>query len=153
MRYTFILGFAGLLLSIALVLAWLLGITLFFPHGYLASFIVNRSSLIRAHIDFLMMAQFLFIFGLLFRQYLVKPPIWVIVSACYGAFFNPLGFLKVALIPKPPANALAVPPAPYFPIHAALSFTAATIGFLAAAFLIVRAAWISRAMAELKSRY
>jgi hypothetical protein len=150
MRNTFILGFAGLCLAIALVLAWVLGITLFFPQSYLATFIADRPSFIKAHIDFLMMAQFLFIFGLLFRQYLVKPPIWVVAAACYGAFFNPLGFLKVALTPKPPAGTLVIHHAPYFPIPAAISFTLTTIGFLAAVMLIVRAAWRLKA-AELKS--
>ncbi len=150
MRYTFVLGFAGFCLVSALLLAWVLGITLFFPHGYLAGFIVNRPAFIKAHIDFLMMAQFLFIFGLLFRQYAIKPPVWVIGMACYGAFFNPLGFLKVALTPKPPADAPPVPPLPYFPIPAAISFTFATIGFLAATFLIVRAAWRSRKIENFK---
>jgi hypothetical protein len=150
MRTTFVLGFAGFCLAIALVLAWVLGITLFFPHSYLASFVADRPAFIKAHIDFLMMAQFLFIFGLLFRQYLIKPPIWVIGSACYGAFFNPLGFLKVALTPKPPAGAPPVPHAPYFPIPAAVSFTLATIGFLAATILIIRAAWYSNRQADLK---
>ena len=151
MRYTFVLGFAGFCLAIALVLAWVLGITLFFPHSYLAGFIANRQAFVKAHIDFLMMAQFLFIFGLLFRQYLVEPPIWVIASACYGAFFNPLGFLKVALTPKPPANAAVFAHAPYFPIPAAISFTLTTIGFAAATILIVRAAWLSNKPAKLKS--
>src|SRR5579863_5441920 len=109
MRITILIGFAGLCLSVALVLAWVLAITLFFPHNFLAEFIVDRRSFVRAHIDFLMMSQFLFLFGLLFRQYLVKPPIWVVAAACYGAFFNSLGFLKVGLTPKPPAGAPPIP--------------------------------------------
>lgn len=144
MRITFVLGFAGFCLAIALVLAWVLGITLFFPHSFLAGFIADRPAFIKAHIDFLMMAQFLFIFGLLFRQYFIKPPIWVIGSACYGAFFNPLGFLKVALTPKPPAGMPPVSHAAYFPIPAAASFTLTTIGFGAATVLIIWAAWRSR---------
>jgi hypothetical protein len=152
MRNTFLLGFAGLCLAIALVLAWVLGITLFFPHSYLAGLIADRRSFVRAHIDFLMMAQFLFIFALLFRQYLIKPPIWVIASACYGAFFNPLGFLKVALTPKPPADAPSIPYEAHFPIPAAISFALTTIGFLAATALIIRAAWRSRSRVDFKSQ-
>jgi len=147
MRITFVLAFAGLMLAIALVLAWVLGITLFFPHGDLAAYITDRRNFIRAHIDYLMMAQFLFIFGLLFRQYAVNPPRWVIAAMCYGAFFNPLGFLKLALRPKPPVDTLPAPVEPYFPIPAAVSFTMATAGFLIAAALVVHAAWKSRSSA------
>jgi Zn-dependent protease with chaperone function len=86
----FQLAFAGLCLAIALALAWTLGITLFFPDGVLAGFLVERADIIRAHVDYLMMPQFLFIFFLLFRQYSIEPPIWVVAACCYGAFFNPL---------------------------------------------------------------
>jgi hypothetical protein len=144
MRNAFLLAFAGLLLAIALILAWVLGITLFFPHGEIAEYIPDRRNFIRAHIDYLMMAQFLFIFALLFRQYSINPPRWIIAAVCYGAFFNPLGFLKVAMMPKPPAGAPAIPHEPYFPIPAAVSFSLTTIGFLAAVALIVRAAWKAR---------
>jgi hypothetical protein len=144
MRITFLLAFAGLCLAIALVLAWMLGVTLFYPHGDLAAVIVDRAQLIRAHIDYLMMAQFLLIFALLFRQYSIDPPLWVIGATCYGAFFNPLGFLKPAFLPKPHVDATAIPPEPHFPLPAGLAFTLTTIGFLAAVALIVRAAWKSR---------
>jgi hypothetical protein len=138
MRNMFLLAFAGLCLAIALVLAWVLGITLFYPDSYLAGFIVNRSYFIKAHIDFLMMAQFLFIFGLLFRQFLIEPPIWVVGAICYGAFFNPLGFLKVALQPKP---VIVAPVEAHFPPMALISFSMTTIGFSAAVVLVARAAW------------
>lgn len=141
MRNTFLLAFASLLLAIALTIAWVLAVTLFFPHGRLAGLIADRNSLIRAHIDYLMMAQFIFLFALLFRQYAIIPPRWVIGASCYGAFFNPLGFLKWALIAKPPADAPAIEP--YFPLQGAVTFTLTTVGFLAAAVLIIRAAWRS----------
>ncbi len=70
----FLLAFAGLCLAIALAIAWVLGITLFFPDGVLAGHLVERADIIRAHIDYLMMSQFLFIFFLLFRQYAIDPP-------------------------------------------------------------------------------
>lgn len=69
MTNLFLLAFAGLCLTLALIIAWVLGITLFFPDGVLAGFLVERADVIRAHVDYLMMAQFLFIFFLLFRQY------------------------------------------------------------------------------------
>lgn len=141
-RNTFVLGFATLCLATALVIAWALGVTLFFPNGTLAGLIVDRADLIRAHVDYLMMAQFLFLFGLLFRLYRIEPPLWVVGAACYGAFFNPLAFLLRALQPKiDPATIVE----PHFPLQAGVSFTLATIGFLAAASLAVRAAWRDRA--------
>jgi hypothetical protein len=141
MRNLFFLAFGGLCLAIALTLAWVLGVTLFCPNGFLAGFIVDRASLIKAHIDYLMMAQFLFIFFLLFRQFSLDPPIWVVAASCYGAFFNPLGFLRVALTPK---VAVVAPIEPHFPLSALVSFSLTTIGFLAAVALIARAAWKSR---------
>jgi hypothetical protein len=136
-RIGFLLGFATLCLAIALCIAWVLGVTLFFPKGDLATLIVERADLIRAHIDFLMMAQFLFIFALLFRQYAIDPPRWIIGAACFGAFFNPLSFLMRAFQPK---IDLSIVVEPHFPIKAALSFTLTTIGFLAAGGLAVYAA-------------
>lgn len=142
-RIVFLLGFATFCLAIALVIAWVLAVTLFFRHSYLSSFIFERADIIRAHIDYLMMAQFLFIFALLFRQYSIVPPRWVIGFSCYGAFFNPLGFLSRGLRPPiDPAVAAAVEP--HFPLSAALSFSLATIGFLASAGLVLHAAWTAK---------
>jgi len=145
MRNVFILAFSGFLLVMALILAWLLGITLFFPNGELASYITDRRRLIQSHIDFLMMAQFLLIFALLFRQYSINPPRWLIAAACFGALFNPFGLLRAALKPKPPADLPPIPYVPHFPIFSAVSFTLITVGFLGSVFLIVWAAWKAHA--------
>ena len=140
-RTRFLLAFATLCLAIALALAWMLGVTLFFPNGYLAGIIFERADLIRAHIDYLMMAQFLFLFALLFRQYSIVPPWWVIGASCFGAFFNPLAFVLRALHPRiDPTTILE----PHFPFQAGLSFSLTTIGFLAPRRLAARAAWLSR---------
>ncbi|MBD9359566.1 hypothetical protein [Methylomonas fluvii] len=138
----FLLAFAIFCLAIALSIAWVLGFTLFFPDGALAGHLVERADIIRAHIDYLMMAQFLFIFFLLFRQYAVTPPVWVVGACCFGAFFNPLSFLLRGLSAKPDASALPVEP--HFPIQAGISFTLTTVGFLTAAILVAQAAWKSR---------
>jgi hypothetical protein len=142
MANVFLLAFAILCLAIALSIAWVLGITLFFPDGVLAGHLVERADIIRAHIDYLMMAQFLFIFFLLFRQYAIAPPVWVVAACCFGAFFNPLSFLLRGLAAKPDATALPVEP--HFPIQAGISFTLTTVGFLTATILVARAAWLSR---------
>ncbi len=141
LRIPFLLGFAAFLLVLALITAWILGITLFFPHGDLAQMVQDRRRLIQGHIDFLMMAQFLFIFAVLFRLYSVEPPRWMLALCCYGAFFNAFGLARAGFIATSPAATAVPPPEPSFPLPAALSFTAVTLGFVAAAALIVHAAW------------
>jgi multisubunit Na+/H+ antiporter MnhC subunit len=141
LRIAFLLGFATFLLALALIAAWILGVTLFFPHGGLAQLVQDRHRLLQGHIDLLMMAQFLFIFAGLFKLYAIEPPRWVLALCCYGAFFNAFGLARAGFVPKPPVDATLPPPEPSFPIPAALSFTAVTLGFLAAAILIVHAAW------------
>lgn len=136
-----LLGWAGLCLTIALAIAWVLGVTLFFPDGALAGHLVDRDDIIRAHIDYLMMAQFLLIFFLLFRQYAIDPPLWLVGACCFGALFNPLAFLLRGLTPKVAATVAAEA---HFPLQALLSFSLTTIGFLGSVVLVVRAVWLSR---------
>jgi len=146
MTNLFLGGFAAFLLAIALAIAWALGITLFYPNGALAEHVVERADIIRAHIDYLMMAQFLLIFFLAFRQLAIAPPAWLVDFICFGSFFNPLAFLMRGLSEKPVA-----PIEPHFPASALLSFSLTTIGFLGAAALILRAtrkAWRNRAAKE-----
>ncbi|EGW20187.1 hypothetical protein [Methylobacter tundripaludum] len=145
MTNLFLVAFAGLCLAIALTIAWVLGVTLFFPDGVLAGHLVERADIIRAHIDYLMMSQFLFIFFLLFRQYAIDPPVWVVAACCFGAFFNPLSFLVRGLTPKPSVVA-TIPIEAHFPFQAGLSFTLTTVGFLTAVVLVVRAAWKLRSV-------
>ncbi|MBD9363001.1 hypothetical protein [Methylomonas fluvii] len=135
-----LLSFGGLCLLIALAIAWVLGVTLFFPDGTLAGQLAVRDDVIRAHIDYLMMAQFLLIFFLGFSQYAINPPLWLVAACCFGAFFNPLAFLIRGLTPK---AVEMVPVEPHFPLQAMLSFSLTTIGFLGAIVLIARAAWMA----------
>jgi len=148
LRIPFLLGFAGFLLLLALVAAWILGVTMFFPHGELAQLVKDRHRLIQGHIDLLMMAQFLFIFAGLFRLYAVEPPRWVLALCCYGAFFNAFGLARAGFIAKPAIDPAVPPPEPSFPLPAALSFAAVTVGFLAAALLIGHAVWRSHRAAR-----
>jgi hypothetical protein len=90
------------------------------------------------------MAQFLFLFALLFRQYSIAPPLWVVGASCFGAFFNPLAFLLRALQPKVELTVVE----PHFPLQAGLTFTLTTVGFLAAAGLAIRGALRSRSLSR-----
>ncbi len=139
MKNMVLLAFAGLYLAIALAIAWVLGLTLFDPHGALAGHIVERADIVRAHVDYLMMSQFLFIFFLLFRQYSIEPPLWIVAACAFGAFFNPLAFLLRGLTPKP--EAMAIPLEPHFPISAMVSFSLTTVGFLGAVTIVALKAW------------
>ena len=134
-----LLLFGGFCLLIALILAWMLGITLFYPHGELAGHFTERADIIRAHVDYLMMAQFLLLFFVLFRQFAIEPPLWQVIACCYGAFFNPLAFLMRGISPKP--DPLAIPPEPHFPLMAAVSFSMTSIGFLSAVVLVALKLW------------
>ena len=140
-----LLGSAGLCLSIALAIAWVLGISLFFPDGALASHLVERDDVIRSHVDYLMMTQFLLIFFVAFRQFAITPPLWLVSACGFGAFFNPLAFLIRGLTPKTVAT---LPVEPHFPLQALLSFSLTTIGFLGAVILVMRTVWKLRSKGQ-----
>jgi hypothetical protein len=128
--------FAAVLLFLALVLAWVLAITLFYPGGALSARLADRNDIIRGHVDYLMMAQFLFLFFLAFRQFSIQPPLPIVACLCFGAFFNPFAFVLRGLRGRPPSS-------PGFPLPAIASFSATTLSFLGAAWLVVEAAWRS----------
>jgi len=82
---------AGLCLTMALAIAWVLGVSLFFPNSTLAGHLIERDDVIRAHIDYLMMAQFLLIFFLAFRLWRIEPPLWLVGACCFGGVFQSAG--------------------------------------------------------------
>lgn len=71
----------ALCLSIALVEAWLLVALLARPEGALRRLVPNRADLVRSHIDYLMMALFLFVFYGLCRLWGREPMPWLIGAA------------------------------------------------------------------------
>lgn len=121
----------ALCLSMALIEAWLL-VALLAPTGEtLQRLIPNRADLIRSHIDYLMMALFLFVFYGLCRLTGAAPADWLIIAACVGAFFNPFAFLVHAVRP----DFKVAPPAALFAAIIS-SCVATTIGFAASAWTI-----------------
>ncbi|BDV33087.1 hypothetical protein [Methylocystis iwaonis] len=125
---------ASACLFVALIEAWLLLITAK-GSGAASRWIPNIKDLLKSHIDYLMMALFLFVFFGLFRLLAVVPPGWVVASACFGAFFNPAGFLVCALRPS-----YVVSPPGAFLAWMLLSCVATTVGFAAAGWMIAAAA-------------
>ncbi|MGO9133748.1 MAG: hypothetical protein ACLP8A_06825 [Methylovirgula sp.] len=127
---------AGLCLLIALIESWLLVAVFSAENGPVAKLIPGGKDLLRSHIDYLMMAQFLFIFYGLLRLMQLTLPAPIVIALCFGAFFNPFAFLVRALRPA----YLKTPPKA-FTGFVTLSCIATTFGYLATAWIIVRAAF------------
>lgn len=126
---------ATLCLVMALIEAWLLVARVSSDTGPIARLIPSFKELLRSHIDYLMMAQFLYIFyGLSLVMELALPG-WAIAFACLGAFFNPFAFLIRAFKPA----YLKAPPKAYTAMIG-ISSILTTIGFLAIAFVILKSA-------------
>jgi hypothetical protein len=127
--------FGALCLSMALIEAWLLVATLATPDGAVQRLLPNRADLLRSHVDYLMMALFLFAFYGLCRLTGAAPPALLIAAACVGAFFNPFAFLLHAARP----DLKSAPPAALFAAIVS-SCVATTIGFFGTAWTIAFAA-------------
>ncbi len=137
MQIAYLAVSASICLTAALIEAWLLVIVLSGANGLINRVIPNAKDLLRSHIDYLMMALFLFSFYGIFRLLGATPPDWLVVSACLGALFNPLAFLVRAVKPsyqKEPPIA--------FRLALMASCIATTVGFGAAAWMISKTALV-----------
>jgi len=119
-------------LALALVLAWCLA-------GVRASSFVQRCFpsypyLLKAHLDFLMMAGLLYLFFLLFEHLRLAPPSLVVASMSVGSLTNPAGFVALALKPDLPQR----PTSPFGALMV-LSFAVSTVGYGGAAWCVARA--------------
>mgnify|MGYP006283178051 CR=1 FL=1 len=120
-------------LLLALVLAWgLVGVR---SSKAVKQYCPNPPYLLKAHLDFLMMAGLLFLFFLLFEHLRLTPPAIVIGAMSLGSITNPTGFVALAIKPDLPQR-----PATPFGSAMALSFTATTIGYGGAAWHVAHAA-------------
>jgi hypothetical protein len=102
--YYFVLT-GSLCLIIALIQAWLLVAVFSSETSPVSRIIPGRQDLLKSHIDYLMMAQFLFIFFMLYRVLSLTPPLWVVACVCIGSFFNPFAFFVRAVKPDYLRNA------------------------------------------------
>jgi hypothetical protein len=127
---------AFIYLVIALIQSWLIVASLSNAQGSIGRLFPNVRELIRSHVDYLMMAQFLFIFYGLFRSMGLVAPAWLAALVAFGSFFNPFAFFVRAIKPS-------YIDAPAFPFRILLTVSCAstTIGFAVAGFMIARAAW------------
>lgn len=95
----------SLCLIVALIQAWLLVAVFSSDNSPVSKIIPGRQDLLRSHIDYLMMAQFLFIFFMLYHTLSLTPPLWVVACVCIGSFFNPFAFFVRAVKPDYLRNA------------------------------------------------
>lgn len=119
-------------LGVALVQSWLL-VAVFSDNGPVSKFIPGRQDLLKSHIDYLMMSQFLFIFFVLLKSLAVAPPLWLVAAVCIGSFFNPLAFFIRAIRP----SYVTQPPLP-FTAMITISCILTTVGYAAVAWIVAR---------------
>ncbi len=126
---------AGLCLAVALVEAWLLVGRVASEHGLLARWFPGKQDLLRSHIDYLMMAQLLFVVFLMFRSFDLAPSPYIVLATCIGSFGNPLAFLVRAMRPR----YLEMPPLA-FTAMIGISCILTTLGYGASAYMLADAA-------------
>ena len=122
----------SLCLTLALILAWcLVGVR---TTGFMNRWFPTYQYLLKAHIDYLMMAGLLFIFFLLFTHFRLTPPPLIIVAMSVGSLVNPAAFLALAIRPNLPQR-----PASVFGATVSCGFVVTTIGYGGAAWVVARA--------------
>jgi hypothetical protein len=119
-----------ILLIVSLVLAWILVGVRFLKIPVLIRLFPNDTDLLRCHIDYILMALVLLVFGAL------RPPIPLWLAACLivGATTNPILFIITAMYPRH----RALPPV-WFKAITTLSFIIATLGFGGTALVLFQA--------------
>jgi hypothetical protein len=138
MQTAFVAIGGSVCLFVALIQSWIIVAHFSNPGGMAARIIPGGKDLVRSHIDYLMMAQFLFVFYGLFRLLSVAPPVWLVVLICFGSFFNPFAFFLRAMRP----SYLEAPALPYS-IMITVSCVATTVGYAAVAWILAHAALVA----------
>lgn len=123
-------------LTISLALAWCLTAARVLRVPAMQRTFPDTESLLKAHIDYLLMALLLFVSYLMFETLGVLPPSLILASMCAGSVMNPAAFLVLAMQPK-----LGKEPGGAFGMAVAVSFVLTTVGYLGAVWAIGRAAW------------
>ncbi len=133
-NYSSILVIVGsLCLIITLGLAWcLVGVR---SSAFMKMLFKNYQSLLKAHIDYLLMTSLLMTFFLLFNHFRVLPSAFVVFAMSVGSFMNPVGFIALAIKPD-----LSQRPTSPFGAVMTGSFILTTIGYAGAAWSVGLAA-------------
>jgi len=126
----------SLCLTITLVLAWCLaGVR---SSTFMKRLFPNYQSLLKAHMDYLLMTGLLMIFYLLFAQLHVTASPVILAAMSLGSLGNPIGFLALAVRPN-----LRQGPTSPFGAAITVSFTLTTVGYAGAAWAVGRAALLA----------
>ena len=123
---------ASVFILISLALAWLSTAVRIMRIPALKKLFPSSDNIVKAHIDFLLMALLIIALYLLGRQLNVVYPDWVIWSMLIGGFTNPFTFLIVAMYTPEEFK-----PGMVFSISTMTSFIVTTVGFAAAVIMIL----------------
>lgn len=119
---------ASIFIVVSLGLAWLATAVRILNVKYLKEIFPAHDNLVKAHIDYILMALLLIAFYLLS----VELPLWVIATMLFGGAMNPFMFIIVSMS-KPEEFR----PGPWFMALTMTSFVSTTVGFGAAAVLVI----------------
>lgn len=123
---------ASVFMLASLGLAWLATAVRILNVKALKNRFPAHDNLVKAHIDYLLMALLLMAYYLLGNALDVEFPGWAILTMLLGGAANPFMFIIVAM-----SEPKQFRPGPSFRVLTMLSFTATTIGFAAAAIYVV----------------
>ncbi len=87
---------ALLLVIVSLVLAWTASLAMYLRVPVLVRAFPSPFQLVRAHIDYLLMAMLLVVFVLLADRQGLELPDWLQLMMIIGAVYNPVGFVVLA---------------------------------------------------------
>lgn len=132
MSNSYVLIAGAICLTTALIEAWVILARFSSEEGPVARLFPGSRDLLRSHIDYLMMAQFLFVFYGLARLLGLSFPDWTVATLCIGSFLNPFGFLIRSVLPHDPKS----PPKLFLGVMI-LSCVATTLGYLSATWVLV----------------
>lgn len=110
---------------VSLLEAWLATLIVYGKVNALKKVFPATHNLIRSHIDYLMMATLLSITYFICHHLAIELPLWVIIILCFGAIYNPFGFLLKAIKPQA-GNAETV----FGRVLVCAGFLPTTIGFV-----------------------
>ena len=135
-HFNVLVAAGSLCLIITLVLAWCLaGVR---ASGFMKRLFPNYQSLLKAHMDYLLMTGLLMMFYLLFAHFHVAASPMIVAAMCLGSLGNPVGFLLLAIKPS-----LRQHPSSPFGAAMTVSFALTTVGYAGAAWSVGRAALLA----------
>lgn len=109
----------------SLLEAWLATLIVYGKVSALKKVFPAPRYLILSHVDYLMMATLLSVTYFICHHLEIELPLWVIIILCFGAIYNPFGFLLKAINPQA-GNAETV----FGRVMVCAGFLPTTIGFV-----------------------